>query len=79
MNVITNVPRVGNTFSENDQNPYWKQEDSCSGFTVDDSCKWRWEEMELITFTPQICLDRTLKGCEFLVAYARINIAPQVQ
>lgn len=31
--------------------------------------------MELVTFTPKICLDKTLEGCEHLVAYARVNVA----
>jgi len=31
--------------------------------------------MELVTFTPKICLDQTLEGCEYLVAYARVNVA----
>jgi hypothetical protein len=35
--------------------------------------------MNLITFTPQICLDQELEGCEYLVAYARINIASTIR
>ena len=35
--------------------------------------------MNLLTFTPEICIDQTLEGCEELVAYARINIAPQIR
>ena len=57
MNVIKNIPRLGNNYNENDLDPYWKEDESCSGFIVDDGCNWRWEEMNLITFTPQICLD----------------------
>jgi hypothetical protein len=30
--------------------------------------------MQLVTFTPDVCLDGTIIGCEYLVAYARINI-----
>lgn len=30
--------------------------------------------MQLVTFTPGVCLDGTIVGCEYLVAYARINI-----
>lgn len=29
--------------------------------------------MSLVTFTPEICVDGTLNGCDNLVAYARIN------
>lgn len=30
--------------------------------------------MQLVTFTPDVCNDGTIAGCEYLVAYARINI-----
>ena len=30
--------------------------------------------MELVTFTPDICAKTVLKGCEDLVAYARILV-----
>jgi len=30
--------------------------------------------MQLVTFTPGVCLDGTIVGCEYLAAYARINI-----
>jgi hypothetical protein len=31
--------------------------------------------MSLVTFTPDVCLNGELEGCEYLVAYARINNA----
>lgn len=52
MSEIKNIPRKGNTYSANDPNPYWSQDENCSGFIVGDGCNWRWEEMNLITFTP---------------------------
>lgn len=73
MATIINVPRVGNSFDPNDSDPYWRQSDSCSGPIVSDECEWRYEEMKMVTFTPAICVKRELKGCEQLVAYARIN------
>ena len=57
MNVIPNIPKIGKTFQENDPDPFWSQDEGCSGFIVGEKCNWRWEEMNLITFTPQICLD----------------------
>lgn len=56
---------------------YWNQTDSCAGFSVADSCPWRYEEMLLVTYTPIECLDGELTGCDDLVAYARFNIRPQ--
>jgi hypothetical protein len=35
--------------------------------------------MELITFTPQECIDGRIVGCEKLVAYARFNKQPETQ
>jgi hypothetical protein len=29
--------------------------------------------MQLITFTPEVCLDDSLPGCELLVSYARLQ------
>lgn len=75
MNEIRNIPRQGNSFDINDPDPFWQQDKLCGGFIVSDDCNWRWDEMELVTFTPKICLDQTLEGCEYLVAYARVNVA----
>ena len=55
MNTIVNVPKDGNTFDPNDPDPYWKQNDACAGPIVSDDCIWRYEEMSLVTFTPQMC------------------------
>jgi len=73
MNTIKNVPKPGNSFDPNDPDPYWSQMDSCSGPIVSDDCDWRYEEMTLVTFTPVICSDSILQGCEELVTYARIG------
>jgi len=60
---------------------YWEQEENCSGFKVGDNCEWRFEEMEIISYTPHQCKlgfqededGNPLKNihCEHLVAYAR--------
>lgn len=52
MGDIINIPQPGNKFDPNDPNPYWKQDEKCAGRTVSDNCDWRWEEMNLVTFTP---------------------------
>lgn len=38
-----------------------------------EDCPYRYEEMELVTFTPIECLDNTVKGCDNVVSYARFN------
>ena len=34
---------------------YWTQTDECAGFKVGNDCPWRYEEMELIAYTPTEC------------------------
>jgi len=63
----------------NDPNPYWKQDEKCAGRTVSDDCNWRWEEMSLVTFTPKVCLESKLEGCENLVGYARVSQSAEVR
>ncbi len=75
MNTIVNVPKSGKTFDINDPDPFWTQTHACAGAVVSDDCQWRYEEMSLVTFTPIICSESMIKGCEELVAYARINIS----
>ena len=31
--------------------------------------------MQLVTFTPEVCVNGGLPGCEYLVAYARVEVA----
>lgn len=64
MSTIINVPKEGNKFDENDPDPFWHQTDDCAGPIVSSDCEWRYEEMSLVTFTPLICRDRILEGCE---------------
>jgi hypothetical protein len=35
---------------------FWKEHPDCGGFTVKDTCPWRYEEMLLVTYTPYECL-----------------------
>jgi hypothetical protein len=74
MNSIVSVPSYNNKTHMSDFSlpAYWKQTDSCAGFNVHETCPWRDEEMQLLTYTPQWCFDE-LKGCQELVAYARIQ------
>lgn len=72
MGEIKMIPQRNSPYLENDPNPYWQQTEDCAGFTVSDDCPWRYEEMSLVTFTPDVCTNSELIGCEYLVAYARI-------
>jgi len=50
----------------------WNVHPECSGFTVSSDCPYRYYEMELISYTPEECLEETkTMGCEELRAYAR--------
>lgn len=49
----------------------WKESENCAGFTVSDKCEWRFNEMELIQYTPSECLEDESLGCRQLKAYAR--------
>lgn len=79
MQTIKAIPKaktdLGSSFDpSNIQDPYWKQNDPCAGPEVSKECEWRYDEMQLLTFTPQVCASSKLPGCEDLVAYVRINI-----
>ena len=54
----------------------WQQNDACAGYKVSEKpdCPYRAKEMQLFMFTPEICVDSMIEGCENLVAYARVNI-----
>ena len=77
MTTITAIPANGEAFpppNEEIVDPYWTQTDKCAGFEVPDDCAWRIEEMQLVTFTPEVCKNGGLPGCEYLVAYARVEV-----
>ena len=75
MRSIKSIPALNpNRGDSSAAEPFWKEETECAGFYVGKDCKWRTEEMQLITFTPEQCLDKSRKGCEFLVGYARVSI-----
>jgi hypothetical protein len=40
---------------------------------VSDDCPYRYEEMELVSYTPNECVSGMVPGCEDLVAYLRFN------
>lgn len=72
MSEIAKIPSEGQTFASMEAPYFWEQKEECSGFYISDDCPYRPEEMTLVTFRPSACEDGTLKGCEQLVAYARI-------
>jgi len=76
MRSIKSIPAYSVATGKHDPTiePYWKQQDDCAGFYIGKDCKFRSEEMQLVTFTPEHCLDKSRQGCEFLVAYARVSI-----
>ena len=57
----------------------WHQSEHCAGFNVSDNCPWRYEEMELIRYTPSECLSQGKHmGCEELVTYARFQMQLEI-
>lgn len=54
---------------------YWKEDTHCAGFTVSDNpnCQLRTEEMSLVMYTPEECVNDQLPNCIQLVTYARIS------
>jgi len=58
----------------------WHPTSMCAGFNVSAECPWRFEEMELVSYTPQECLDNpTILGCDQLVAFARFQMQKEIQ
>ena len=70
MSTIEYVPKMKSTSRVD---AVWQQVDSCAGFEIQESCPYRYEEMELVTFTPQECIDKKISGCDKLVSYSRYN------
>jgi hypothetical protein len=75
MNTIKSIPNKQGVAGN-----YWTQTDSCAGFTVSAECPWRFEEMQLISFTPKECNNKLGKkgdanspACEDLRSYMRIQ------
>ena len=59
--------------------PCWVQDELCSGFKIDQRCQWRYDEMELVSFTPKECKENMLLGCDKLVAHARFQTSLESQ
>lgn len=66
MDHITSIPGA-----EEGDPPFWVEDELCRGFEIDQGCKWRYDEMELVSFTPKECLVDKALGCDKLVAHAR--------
>jgi len=56
---------------------YWRENDACSGYTVSDKpeCVLRTEEMKLIMYTPAECSNGSIKNCEQLITYTRVQVS----
>ena len=54
----------------------WREDENCAGFNVSDNCLWRFNEMELIQYTPSECLKDPSLSCKQLRAFARYSIRP---
>ena len=55
---------------------YWKQDENCAGYEVDDNpdCNLRPKELMLLNYTPRECLDGgEIPGCDRLIAYTRLS------
>lgn len=72
MSTIDKIPTNDQTFNNMTAPYYWEQNEDCAGFIVKDECPWRFEEMSLITFRPEVCSTGEVQGCEELIAYARV-------
>jgi len=72
MSEISKIPMSGQTFANMKPPYFWEQSETCSGFILSPDCIWRQTEMNLVTFQPDVCANKTLAGCENLIAYARI-------
>lgn len=57
----------------------WTESENCAGFNVSDACEWRYNEMELIQYTPSECLEDESLGCAQLKAFARYMTRPANQ
>jgi len=66
---ITSIKSIPNKLGT--PGDYWQETSPCAGFTVQDDCPWRYEEMSLISFTPQECRKNKEMSCEHLISYIR--------
>lgn len=86
MNNIHFVPKAGITYAEVNQAfkkegklpsemVYWQENDACAGFEVGPNCHLRYDEMQLVTYSPVQCQGQDVRGCEFLISYARVDMS----
>ena len=54
--------------------PNWDSDPDCSGKSVPSECSLRDQEMKLIIYAPETCIDEDLAGCEEIQAYARFDM-----
>lgn len=56
---------------------FWEETTACAGFIVHDTCPWRYEEMQLVSYTPKECIDDVNLACDQLTAFARYENQPE--
>ena len=78
MATIPRIPESSQSFANMEAPYFWEQVDECAGFTVGSDCPWRYEEMTLVTFSPEACTNGEVNGCEELIAYVRIANSEKV-
>lgn len=52
---MMSLRNVEDLTDDNPDEPFWKQNDACSGFRTSDDCPYRASEMELISYQPYEC------------------------
>ena len=57
----------------------WSEESDCAGETITSSCSLRDNEMDLIAYSPETCMNHDTPGCEEMLAYARFDVSSAVQ
>eukprot|EP01022_Parablepharisma_sp_SALTPOND_P033473 TRINITY_DN88809_c2_g1_i1.p2 TRINITY_DN88809_c2_g1~~TRINITY_DN88809_c2_g1_i1.p2 ORF type:complete len:477 (-),score=30.94 TRINITY_DN88809_c2_g1_i1:799-2229(-) len=73
---VEDIHRVYNDREDGSIEHYWTEDERCSGRIVSkrDECPLRIEEMLLVTYTPEDCLNGKIKGCSDLMVYVRLSI-----
>ncbi len=75
------IEDIASVYNANGKGYYWTQNEGCSGKKVSDSnnCKFRIEEMEIVSYTPDECSNGQITGCDDLVIYTRLDIRDSVR
>ena len=68
LNSIKSIPNKEGTTGK-----YWEETAECAGFSVSDACPWRYEEMGLVSYTPDECKTDKALSCDQLISYVRFQ------